>query len=94
MFRDLPGHERIVQKEYEVVDDAKGALIQDLQWESMVLPGVRIAISILIKAMSHVSKPGAQRCPRCDASNARATLEKGSLKWYILGLFLYSTLRL
>lgn len=85
MFKDRPGRKRVIAKEYEVID-AKGSPIEDLDWELKVLPGTRIAMGILIKA---IAKSGTgfgdatHKCPRCNASNAGAMIEQGSLKWYV-----------
>lgn len=84
MFQDLPGRNRIDQGEYEITDDSEGALIQDSDWESKVLPGVRIVMSIVMQAFPAAASGAAtHECPRCRRSNARTEREKGSLKWYV-----------
>lgn len=83
MFKGLPGHKRIAQKDYEVTEDSEGTLIQDLDWESSILPGVRIAMSILMRTVKTAgSGLAAHTCPRFNTSNHGATPEKGSIKWY------------
>lgn len=81
MSRGFPSHKRITQKEYEIVKDGEGAIIKNGDWESIVLPGVQIAISILIKYSTPHSRLGVKRCPRCNASYSSAKIIKSSLKW-------------
>lgn len=93
MSRGFPSHKRITQKEYEIVKDGEGAIIKNGDWESIVLPGVQIAISILIKYSTPHSRLGVKRCPRCNASYSSAKIIKSSLKWYISHLQLQKIIR-
>lgn len=81
MFKNLPGENRVTKNEYEITENSGGTLIQEIDWDTKVFPGARIATGILIRAVA--AKPTAvHECPRCRSSNAGATLDRGELKWY------------
>lgn len=86
MFKGLPGQKRITQNEYEVTEDSEGTLIQDSDWESKVLPGVRISMAITITTSTSRnavrSELAAHKCSRCSTPNSGATPVKGYIKWY------------
>lgn len=77
IFKDVPGEKMITHKEYRITD-LEGALIQDGDWDSKVVPGARIAMSILMRA-----KTAVHRCPRCGRSSAGANPAEGGLRWYV-----------
>lgn len=88
MFKDRPGENKIARNQYEITEDSEGALIQNTDWESKVLPGARIAMSIVFRDIfTAPSEESAHGCPRCNQSNAGATPEKGELRWYVCTSF-------
>lgn len=81
MFKNLSGENRVTENEYEVTENSGETLIQEIDWDTKVFPGARIAMSILIRAVTE--KPTAvHECPQCHSSNAGAALDRGELKWY------------
>lgn len=86
MFKDteIPGRQRVVRKEYEVIEVTEGTIVGELDWEFKIHPGIRIALSILVQAPSVIGGETAISCYRCGASDFRVSPGKGSLEWYVI----------
>ena len=44
MYRGIPGHRKILRREYSITDeDADGVLVEDSNWNSIIRQGMHIS---------------------------------------------------
>ncbi|KAF8543027.1 hypothetical protein BDD12DRAFT_875385 [Trichophaea hybrida] len=80
MFRKRPGHKIVAAGDYEI-EGAEGKLVTASEWQNHILPGVRIAMNILIR-QSHPKKfdeLSSRKCPRCSALAPESAVRNGSI---------------
>src|SRR5579862_1645500 len=63
MFRCLPGQKKVELLEYKLHGEGNSSEIGEDEWESVVIPGVTLAMSILLHA---ITSTGSQTCPKCQ----------------------------
>lgn len=83
MFEDLPGHDKVAKKEYELEDTAGMAVISADNWYARVTAGARIVMSILFQLASMAKALDAQICPRCQTVNSEPNLQQGMTEWLV-----------
>jgi hypothetical protein len=82
MFRKRPGHKIVTAGGYEI-EGAEGKLIATSEWQNNILPGVRIAMNILLR-QSHSRIPDeltSRKCPRCSALVLEVSARNGPIEW-------------
>ncbi|KAF8245618.1 hypothetical protein K440DRAFT_402227 [Wilcoxina mikolae CBS 423.85] len=86
MFRKHPGHQKVIQRGYEI-EGPEGGPIEESEWEEKVLlPGVRIAMNILVRKLSMLrssqtpAEMSSRKCPKCDILTPKSAVIKGSIR--------------
>jgi len=85
MFRDLPGHDRVMREKYNLVHQDTGALVQSTKWSHIVSPGSIILMNIVIRITASPweldHRPPKVVCPRC---NEELPQSNASLRWSVV----------
>jgi hypothetical protein len=79
MYRGIPGHRRILRKEYNLTDeDADGTLIEASNWTSMIKAGIQISLNIILQASASWK---IEDCPRCEEPTLGHALPGKRRRW-------------
>ncbi|KAH0556713.1 hypothetical protein GP486_005499, partial [Trichoglossum hirsutum] len=77
MFEGLPGHRKVMKKEYAIEGAEGGVEITADEWHSKVTAGSQIAMSVLFNMLSGASTVDIQSCPRCRTQNSELSSQEG-----------------
>jgi len=81
MHRDLPGHTKILEREYTLVNEqADGTLITRESWDDMVKEGTCIGLNIILRKQFS-SAPTGTSCPRCNKTCTVILLPGQQQRW-------------
>ncbi|KAF8535149.1 hypothetical protein BDD12DRAFT_856713, partial [Trichophaea hybrida] len=94
MFRNLPGHKSVIQREYEI-GDSNGNMIRKSEWErKILLQGIYLVMTIIFRKslrLPNFLKPAdiPVKCPRCTAHTSGGT--EGFVSCAVCGLIFQVT---
>jgi hypothetical protein len=79
IYRGIPGHRRILRKEYTITnEDSDGTMVQESNWDNVVRAGTQLSLNIILQASSSWKK---HHCPRCDEPTLGHTLPGKRRRW-------------
>lgn len=88
MYRGIPGHRKILRREYNITDeDADGILVEESNWNSVIRPRMQISLNVILQASSSWNM---HRCPRCSEAVLGHVLQGKRRRWYIISDFVDS----
>ncbi|KAI0429248.1 hypothetical protein F5Y09DRAFT_264080 [Xylaria sp. FL1042] len=82
LFQDLPGHDKVIKKQYQLEDPTGTTFISADAWHLKVTAGVKIAMTFLFKLNARAQGATTQICPKCEAVNHRSNSQQGMTKCF------------
>ena len=87
-FRGLPGHQKVISREYSVSDDKSQKDITPTEWVENITPGKLVSMSMLFR--HHMDNTFKSKCPSCKTPGAFSGggSSRGWTQWYYSFFFL------
>ncbi|KAI3335200.1 hypothetical protein F4824DRAFT_501163 [Ustulina deusta] len=79
----IPGHGKVVKKEYELEDSAGTTIISSDAWHLKVTAGERIAMALLFQLAAGAKGATTQICPKCNTVNNKSDSQQGMTEWCV-----------
>ncbi|KAI0555616.1 hypothetical protein F4679DRAFT_176817 [Xylaria curta] len=86
LFQDMPGHDKVIKREYDLEDPAGTTIISDRDWHLKVTAGTSIAMTLLFELISRTNHLKTQICPKCNTVNTKPHLQQGMTRCFNCGL--------
>ena len=68
MFKQLPGQEEVLRRQYDLQDSSEHSIMEDNTWHEKALPGSKVMMSVILPLTS-ARKTETRSCPRCGKVN-------------------------
>ena len=78
IYRGIPGHKRILRKEYTITDEDADVIVQESNWNNVIRAGIQLSLYIVLQASSAWKS---QHCPRCDEPTLGHALPGKRRRW-------------
>ncbi|KAI1357050.1 hypothetical protein F5Y01DRAFT_321363 [Xylaria sp. FL0043] len=77
LFQDLPGHDKVINKQYQLEDPKGTTVISADAWHLKVTAGVKIAMTFLFQLAAKAQRSTTEVCPKCSTVNHKSGLQGG-----------------
>ncbi|KAI0817855.1 hypothetical protein GGR55DRAFT_43659 [Xylaria sp. FL0064] len=74
---DLPGHDKVINKQYQLEDPKGTTVISADAWHLKVTAGVKIAMTFLFELAARAQCSTIEVCPKCSTVNHKSGLQGG-----------------
>jgi hypothetical protein len=79
MYRGIPGHRRILRKEYTITDeDSDGTLVEESNWATVIRAGTQLSLNMILQASPSWKT---HHCPRCEEPTLGHALPGKRRRW-------------
>ncbi|KAI8632768.1 hypothetical protein F5Y19DRAFT_462581 [Xylariaceae sp. FL1651] len=69
LFQGMPGHDKVVKKEYHLEDPTGITIMSTKDWHLQVRAGTKMAMTLLFQLVGRTKDSIAKICPRCETMN-------------------------